>query len=116
MIPLRVTGARAVLASDPVAIGACGDIFDPILTFQIPANRLAQAGRKTLARRPAELAPNLAGVERVAPIMAGTIGYEGDLPRVGFAVAARPLLVQHRAEQLHQRDIRNLVAGADVVG
>src|ERR1700693_3007081 len=107
MIPLRVIGARSVLAGDPIAIGACGDIFDPILTVQIPANRLAQAGRKALARRPAELTPDLPGVERVAPVMTGTIGHEGDLPRVGCAVAARTLLVHDGAQELHQRDVRD---------
>src|SRR5215472_8910257 len=104
MIPLRVIGARAVMPDDPLAIGACGDILDPILTVQIPANRLAQAARKALARRPAELASDFSGIESVAAVMAGTIGHEGDLPRVGGAVATRTLLVEHGAEPLHQRD------------
>src|SRR5215469_4598045 len=110
MIPLRVIGARAVLLGDPIAVGACGDILDPILSVQIPTNGLAQPGRKTLARRPAELTPDLAGVERVAPVMAGTIGHEGDLARVGGPVVTRTLLVEHGAEQLHQRNVRDLVA------
>src|SRR5579883_1147298 len=116
MIPLRAIGARAVLPGDPLAIGACGDIFDPILTVEIPTHRLAQSARKALARHPTELTPDLAGVDRIAPVMTGTIGHEGDLSRVGGAVAARALLVQNRTEQPDQGDIRNLVARADVVG
>src|SRR5215475_13773966 len=114
MIPLRVIGAGAVLAGDPVAIGACGDISHPFLIVQIPSDRLPQAGFEAPARRPAELALDLSGIDGVAAVVARAIGYEGDLPQVRGAVAARPLLVERRADELHQRDVGHLIGGTDI--
>src|SRR5258705_8030619 len=102
MIPLRVVGSPFVLEGDPVAVRACGDIADPILIVQIPADRLAQARVETLARRPAEVAPDLAGVDRVAPVVARPILHEGDLPRIGTPVATWALVVQYCADPADQ--------------
>lgn len=70
--PLRV------VAVEPLAILAAGDLVDPVHVFEVPLHGLAQAGLESCLWFPSEFVTDLARVERIAPVMAGTVLYEGD--------------------------------------
>ena len=58
----------------------------PRLVVKIPLHGLAQAGRKIFFRLPAEFVADLAGVDRVAHVVARTISDERDQILEGFGV------------------------------
>lgn len=66
------------------SIVARQNVLPQILIVQIPTNRLSKTRIKRLLRRPIEFPSDLAGVDRVAEVVAGTVGDEGD--EVGVAV------------------------------
>src|SRR5207247_3451120 len=90
---------------------------------EVPADGGEQAALEVVAGPPAQLLPDLGGVDRVASIVAGTVLHEGLEPGVAFqpageegGVGGRGVdLVQDRAEPVHHLQVRALVAPADVV-
>src|SRR5262249_36139193 len=106
MMPLRRTGALTVVECDPVAICVAGDIRNPLLIFEVPTDRPAQAAGERFPRFPAKLAFNLARINPVAPVMARPVCHERNLLSIGLAVAARLTLVQKAAELMHDFKIR----------
>src|SRR6266496_4096088 len=56
------------------------DRLPPPAVFEIPNDGLAQPGLEALARPPAELALDLAGLHRIAPVMTGSVGDKADQP------------------------------------
>src|SRR6267378_6719231 len=115
-MPLRGTGALAIVECDPVAICITGDIRNPFLIFEVPTDRLAQTAVERFLRLPTKLAFDLARINPVAPIMAGPVLHESDLLPIGFAVAPRLALVQDITDAMHHLKVRLLVRGADIVG
>src|SRR5258708_12468461 len=107
-MPLRGTGALAIVESDPVAICITGDIRNPFLIFEVPTDRLAQTALERFLRLPTKLAFDLARINPVAPIVAGPILHEGDLLPIGFAVSARLAPVQPLTHPPHHLHIRLL--------
>src|SRR6185312_4236041 len=82
---------------------------------KVPLHGLAQPALEILRWPPAELARDLGGIDRVAPVVSGPVGHEADQLLVA-ARRARPHLVEQRAEPLHQLQVVLLAARADVVG
>src|SRR5215470_12692673 len=64
----------------PVAAGLHG--FAPGTVGEIPCHGGTDAALEVVARPPTELAAHVAGVDRVAPIVARTVGHEGLQRRV----------------------------------
>src|SRR5437764_11052281 len=62
-----------VVECDPALVLLAGDRLEPRFVVEIPAYRSRQAGLEALRRCPAELAPDLARVDRIAAVVAGPI-------------------------------------------
>src|SRR5579872_843010 len=62
-----------ILGRDPLLIVAGNNRIKPITMRQVPTNGLAHAAAEALARLPAQFPPQLAGIDRVSPIMTRTI-------------------------------------------
>ena len=70
--------------AQPVApVATILDVAAPIQMVQIPADGLAQSGLEGFDGRPAQLAPDPAGVDGVADIVARPIGDVGDQLGIG---------------------------------
>ena len=67
-----------ILGGDPLPVGAAGDLFHPVFIFQIPFDGLAHTGLETLARLPSQFALDLARVDGIATVVAGTVLHKGD--------------------------------------
>ena len=74
----------------------------------------------SLARRglrpPAKLILNLRGVDRVTPVVAGTILDIGNKPPPRTDPGIRAKLIEHIADRRHHVDVRPLIASANVIG
>src|SRR5262249_48594987 len=86
LIASRSSSRGRVVAGDPVLVLAARNAREPVAVVEIPQNRLAHAGRERFRRRPVKLAADLRRVDRVAPIVTGTVRDERDL---GSVVASR---------------------------
>ncbi len=73
-----------VLGADPVAIRTALHALHPLVVGQVPLDRLAQAGLERFLRPPAEFGGELAGVDRVAAVVARAILDERDQRRMGL--------------------------------
>lgn len=58
------------------------DVLPPGLVVEVPLDRLAKAAFEVFLWFPAEFTLDLAGVDRVAEVVAGAVGDEGDELRV----------------------------------
>src|SRR5258708_46738 len=116
IMPLRGTGALAIVECDPVAICITGDIRNPFLIFEVPTDRLAQAALERFLRLPTKLAFDLVRINSLAPTVAGPVPHESDLLPIGFVVAARLALVQDVTDEMHHLKVRLLVRRANIVG
>ena len=65
--------ARRSSPLHPLAVGAALHVGDPVGVVEVPLHGLADAGLEGLGRAPAELALDLARVDRVAPVVAGAV-------------------------------------------
>src|SRR5258708_16107833 len=100
-MPLRGTGALAIVECDPVAICITGDIRNPFLILEVPTDRLAQAALERFLRLPAKLAFDLARINPVAPVVPGPIVHERDFLPIGFSVRARLVHASHVTPNPH---------------
>ena len=75
-------------------IAAIKDVLDPVGVVEIPLDGFAEAGSVVLLGRPAEFVFDLGGIDRVAQVVPGAVGDEGDLFRVGFTVLAGAQFVE----------------------
>src|SRR5471032_1689686 len=68
---------RALSQAESCAVVAAGlDLLAPVAVLDVPARGGGDAVLERVARRPSELAPDLARVDRVAAVVTGTIGHE----------------------------------------
>src|ERR1700733_12845801 len=76
------SSSSAVRVLTPVVVGELAglDRAPPVLAIAIPRDRLRQALREGNRGQPAER-PRLAGVEGIAPVVAGAVG---DVPDAGL--------------------------------
>src|ERR1700693_5887049 len=81
---------------------------------EIPAHRLREPGGERLARAPAELLSDLRRIDRIAAVVPGPVGDEGDEAPV--AAFARANLLQRVAQGMHDLEVAPLGIGPDVVG
>ena len=88
----------------------------PLGVVQVPLHRLADAALEGLGRFPAQLALDLARIDRVTPVMAGAVGDVGDLRGVAGTICPGPQLVQQRADRADDFDVGLFVPAAHVVG
>lgn len=90
----------------------------PLKVVQVPLNGFAKAGFEGLFGYPAQFFFDLAGIDRVAQVMARTILYERN--QVGVVRdtlgLARCQFFKQGAEATHHVDILLFVVPADVVG
>src|SRR3954454_17441833 len=98
-----------------LTIDAGLDVQAPALVLEIPGDGAPQAGLERLARPPAQLAVDLAGVDGIPAVVAPAIGDERDQPGVRDVRRVGPHLVQERADLADDRDVGPLVMAADVV-
>src|SRR2546428_733779 len=95
----------------------------PVAMVEVPARCRFQAVLECAARRPSELTANLAGVDGVAPIVAGTIGHkclQGAIaghPREleGGIGTSGPQRFEHLTDSVDDLEIGPFVAAADIV-
>src|SRR5579871_1976537 len=85
----------------------------PVAMLQVPPNGLPQTALERVPRRPPQLPADLARVDRVSPVVTGTIRDERLQPAA--AVWGRAHLVHEIADAVHNLEVRALVAAADIV-
>ena len=108
--------AARVIRVDPLAVSPRLNIRQPISIRQIPINRLANARLKRLGGAPTEFALNLAGVDGVAAIMAGSVCHVTNLAPVGGAINLWPYGVEQRANRINDFYVWLLVPPANIIG
>src|SRR5215470_4259095 len=113
---LSCRASRAVIELDPFRLRARLDLGEPVPILEIPGDRLLQPFREAQRGLPGKLARDLAGIDRVAPVMARAILDELDQSRMGLEARARSDLVEHRAQLRHHLEIGHLRVAADIVG
>src|SRR5207302_3532103 len=86
----------------------------PCLVIEVPAHGLANAGGEGLPRRPAELALDLGGIDRIAPVVAEPVLHEGDEVGV-FALLAGQRFLKKIADGLDDLVVELLAIPAGVV-
>src|SRR5207244_4854997 len=96
----------AVLALVVVEVLAAPDRGPPPLVVAVPVDRQRQAVLEARARLPPELAAELVGGQRVAPVVAGP---------VGDVLDERLVAVGQRQDPPNQVEVRGLVRAAGVV-
>jgi hypothetical protein len=67
---------RSPQAQSFAVVPARLNLLAPGTVFDVPTHRVAQAVLERMPRRPPQLATDLAGIDRVAPIVSGAIGDE----------------------------------------
>src|SRR5215813_9358707 len=82
---------------------------------KVPLHRFCKTALERLHGAPTRLAPELRGVHRVAPVVAGAILHELDQLLIA-ARLARTRLVEQRAKRFHDLQVGLLAFAADVVG
>src|SRR3990167_8311718 len=75
-------------------INAFGNTATPVAIVDVPRNRLAQTGVDHLARTPIELFVDLAGIERVAAVVAATVVDEANQVAIAGATISRMQLIE----------------------
>src|ERR1700691_5665617 len=85
----------------------------PPLVVEIPTHRLLDAALERFARAPAELALELGGVDRIAEIVPGPIGDEGNEGVVRACPRAK--IIEDSANAPHHIDVAPFVATPDIV-
>src|SRR5690554_4200303 len=106
--PARMMPLRAIsgLLSEPFeAVVAVEDALGPPGVGQVPVDRGGDAILEAHCRGPAQFVADLAGVDRVAAIVAGAVADELDLAGARLAVGARAALVQQAADGFHDLDV-----------
>src|SRR5580658_9440842 len=93
----------------------CQNGFDPILVIQVPAHRLANTIFKFMRRFPAKLALDLAGVNRIAAIMAEAIFNKSYQPS-RLAAKIRLEFVDQITNGFDDAKVCPFVVAANVVG
>src|SRR5665213_2468195 len=102
----------AVMMRDPLAVVAARRGGKPLRVGEVPGERAAHSAGKSLGGLPAELATDLARIDRVAAIVARAVGDERHQLRV---IAAGPQLGQQVAERAHHVEVRHFGVATDVV-
>jgi len=92
-----------------------GDVVQPGLVVEVPADGLLDAFLELQRRFPAQFALELGAVDGVAEVVAGAIRHIGDEVVVGTLRTAQEA-VRDADEGLHDVDVLPLVEPADVVG
>src|SRR3954452_11648575 len=69
---------EAVILVDPRLVGATGDVTPPCFMIEIPLHGLLQSTLETDTATAAEFGRELAGVDRIAVIVAGAVRHIGD--------------------------------------
>ena len=89
---------------------AAGDVVQPFLVVEVPAHRLLDAFLELQGRLPAEFLLELGGVNRVAGIVAQTVGDVGDEVHVlAFRAAEQPI------DDLDDVDVLPFVEATNIV-
>src|SRR3954464_2088794 len=87
----------------------------PLELLDVPGHRLAHARFEALARAPAKLSRDLAGIHRIAPVVAWPVFDERDEIAIA-AVRARTQFFEQRTDRADHFQIGLLRLAADVVG
>src|ERR1700757_2794489 len=66
----------AIQTQSCTVVAAGLHLFAPVAMLHVPARRRGEAVLERVARRPPELAADLRRVDRVAPVVTGTVGDE----------------------------------------
>src|SRR6266487_3834343 len=69
---------EAVILVDPRLVGAAGDVTPPWLVVEVPLHGLLQSALETDAAAATEFGRELAGVDRIAVIVAGAVRHIGN--------------------------------------
>src|SRR6478672_775760 len=97
---------------NPLPVLGSFDAAQPFAVCQIPVDGPAHARLERFLRRPAELAPDLRCVDRIATVVSRPVGYVRDEP---LATGTGLALVDEAAQRAHDVDVRHLRAAAHVV-
>lgn len=104
-----------VLFSDPLSVGAAGDVLDPVLILQVPFDGFSDAGSECFGGLPAKFSRDACGVDGVTFVMAGTVFDECYLCSVGNGIWAGLEYIEQIADMVDDIDVGHLVVAADVV-
>src|SRR5204863_3677175 len=88
-------------------------LLAPVAVIEVPADSIAQSGFECVARGPSQLLPDLRGVDRIAPIVARTIGNEGF--QRATTLSRWTQLVDGVANPVHDLEVGPFVAAADII-
>ena len=108
--------ASGVVLGNPVAIAPAGDVCQPVAVVQIPADGLFDAVLKAFRGRPSQSVPQVAGIDRVALVMARAVGDEGNQARIGLPVAPWAQAIKHCAKRMDEVKVAPLGIAADHPG
>ena len=95
-------------------VAALADRAPPGLVVEVPTHGFLQGLLKGLGRRPADLGLRLARIDRVAAVVAGTVGDERD--QILVRSVLRPQPVEGGAERLHHGEVVAHRAPAQQIG
>src|SRR5690606_4792092 len=113
MMPLRAISAP--FAQPLQAVLAVEDPLRPRGVGKVPVDRGGQAVLEVGGGGPTQFVADLAGIDRVAAVVAGPVAYEGDLACTGLPVRARVARVEQAADRLDHLDVPALGIAAVVV-
>src|SRR5260370_5503509 len=113
---LFVSMLGGVMFRHPLTITAAGDVADPVLVFQIPADGCMVAALKRLHRAPVQFALDLARVNRVPPVVAGAVLDERDHLTGWNGGVVRAQFVEQLANRGDNVQVLFFAAPTDVVG
>src|SRR6187455_2628790 len=94
-------------------MGCRADRLPPGAIVEIPVDRLRQSRRETFPGAPAELPLDPGRIDRIAPVVAGTVVDEGDQGAPRDAVGARRPGVDGVADRFDDLEVRPFRAAAD---
>src|SRR6266702_4002555 len=97
------SGSRAVVSLNPLSIFAADYLLHPLRIFKIPLHRLSDASMILFLRPPTEILLQLPTVNRISPVVPGTILDIRNQP--GMRCACRIKLVENCAERIPHVDV-----------
>ena len=103
------------LLTEPLTAVVPAYCVTPRLIRQIPFHCASHTGLEGLFRLPLQFPANLAGIDRIALVMAGPVRNEGDLLAIGRRILPGLQLIQQAADLTYHLDIGLFVVSPNVI-
>src|SRR5947209_8627161 len=87
-----------VVGFDPLSITSPGHLIHPLLTLEVPLDRLSNSTLKALSRFPPQFAFDLARINGVSAVVSGTIFHESNQLTMRYHWIRGSQFIQDRAD------------------